>query len=55
MATVPVTQRQGGSDGQARGEVIPTDLLTLLPAQGSEALRGLCGNHPGRCWQLPGQ
>lgn len=45
-AAVPMTQRQGGSYGQTWQRE-----RTLPPAQGSEALSTLCGNHPGRCWQ----
>lgn len=54
-AAMPMTSRQGGSDGQPWEEVEspPTVLPALLPARSSEALSVLSGNRPGRCWQLP--
>ena len=63
-AAVPMTQRQGGSDGQTRErgeEVLPTVPPTLLPSQGLEALSVLCeiiladvGNCLGTGWTLQG-
>ena len=61
---VPMTQRQGGSDGQTRErgeEVLPTVPATLLPARGSEVLSVLweivladVGNCLGSEWTSQG-